>query len=304
MSRRIAPLASYPTTSAIWATLRRPSGMRAWWTMRLTADAICARTASNGMSIEAIITIVSRRESASRAELEWMVDMLPSWPVFMACSMSSASAPRTSPTRIRSGRIRRLLRRSCRIVSSPLPSTLAGLCSSAITCGWSICSSAASSIVITRWLCGMKRAMTLRVVVLPEPVPPDTRMFMRPSTAASRNSAMAGLRLPSRVRSSMPSTASLNFRIVSAAPWMAAGLMIALTRLPSGRRASTIGFRPSIWRPVVATMRRIVSRSWFSSSKRTSALVRTPRRSMKTWSGPLTMISLTDRSCSRPSSGP
>src|SRR6202162_233752 len=191
--------------------------MRAWWTMRLTADAICARTASKGMSIEAIITIVSRRDSASLAELEWMVDMLPSWPVFMACSMSRASAPRPSPTRIRSGRIRRLLRKSCRIVSSPLPSTLGGLCSSAITCGWSICSSAASSIVITRWLCGMNRAITLRVVVLPDPVPPETRMFIRPKTAASRNSAMAGLRLPSRGRSSMPSTASLHFRIGSAA---------------------------------------------------------------------------------------
>ncbi len=80
--------------------------------MRLTADAIWARTASKGMSIEAIITIVSRRDRASRAELEWIVDMLPSWPVFMACSMSSASEPRTSPTRMRSGLIRRLLRSS------------------------------------------------------------------------------------------------------------------------------------------------------------------------------------------------
>ena len=159
-------------------------------------------------------------------------------------------------------------------------------------------------MVITRWLCGMKRAITLSEVVLPEPVPPDTRMFIRPSTAALRNSDMAGLRLPSRVRSSMPSTASLNLRIVSAGPWMDAGLMIALTRLPSGRRASTIGFRPSMWRPVVATMRRMVSSSWFSSSKRTSALVSTPRRSMKTWSGPLTMISLTDRSWRSGSSGP
>ena len=150
----------------------------------------------------------------------------------------------------------------------------------------------------------MKRAMTFREVVLPEPVPPETRMFMRPSTAAWRNSDIAGLRLPSRVRSSMPRTASLNLRIVSAGPWIEAGRMIALTRLPSGRRASTMGFRPSMWRPVVATMRRIVSSSWFSSSKRTSDLAITPRRSMKTWSGPLTMISDTERSCSSGSSGP
>ena len=34
----------------------------------------------------------------------------PSWPVFIAWSMSSASAPRTSPTMIRSGRMRNALR--------------------------------------------------------------------------------------------------------------------------------------------------------------------------------------------------
>ena len=45
--------------------------------------------------------------SASRGELAWTVEIEPSWPVFMACSMSSASAPRTSPTMMRSGRMRR-----------------------------------------------------------------------------------------------------------------------------------------------------------------------------------------------------
>ena len=119
------------------------------------AEPICARTASYGRSMEAIITIVSSRDSASRAELEWMVDIDPSWPVFMACSMSSASPPRTSPTRIRSGRIRSELRTSCRMVSSPLPSTLGGRCSSETTWGCWICSSAASSMVTTRWFSGM-----------------------------------------------------------------------------------------------------------------------------------------------------
>ncbi len=65
-----------------------------------------------------------------------------------------------------------------------------------------------------------------------------------------------------------------------------------------------MGFNPSMWRPVVATMRRIVSSSWFSSSKRTSDFASTPLRSMKTWSGPLTMISETERSWSSESSGP
>ena len=49
------------------------------------------------------------RDSASRGVLAWMVVSEPSWPVFIACSMSSASSPRTSPTTMRSGRIRSAL---------------------------------------------------------------------------------------------------------------------------------------------------------------------------------------------------
>ena len=50
----------------------------------------------------------------------------PSWPVFMAWSMSRASPPRHSPTMIRSGRMRRELRIRSRIVTSPRPSMLGG----------------------------------------------------------------------------------------------------------------------------------------------------------------------------------
>ena len=45
---------------------------------------------------------------------------LPSWPVFIACSMSSASSPRTSPTMMRSGRIRRALTTSSRCADRAL----------------------------------------------------------------------------------------------------------------------------------------------------------------------------------------
>ena len=45
----------------------------------------------------------SSRVSASRGVLAWIVVIEPSWPVFIACSMSSASAPRTSPMMMRSG---------------------------------------------------------------------------------------------------------------------------------------------------------------------------------------------------------
>ena len=71
--------------------------------------------------------IVSRRYRPSRGLLAWMVVRLPSWPVFMACSMSSASSPRTSPTTMRSGRIRSALMTSCRCLTAPLPSMFADL---------------------------------------------------------------------------------------------------------------------------------------------------------------------------------
>ena len=98
------------------------------------ADAICSRIARCGSSMPAISTIVSRRASESRGELEWTVVMEPSWPVFMACSMSSAAASRTSPMMIRSGRIRSEFRTRSRTAISPRPSRLGGRDSIRITC--------------------------------------------------------------------------------------------------------------------------------------------------------------------------
>ncbi len=74
----------------------------------------------------AIKTIVSNRETVSRGELECAVVSDPSWPVFIACNISSASPDRTSPTTIRSGRIRREFVTSSRILISPCPSTFGG----------------------------------------------------------------------------------------------------------------------------------------------------------------------------------
>lgn len=66
-----------------------------------------------------------------------------------ACSMSIASADLTSPTIIRSGRIRRADLIRSRMVTAPPPSTLAFLASRRTRFGTSrICSSALSSIVI------------------------------------------------------------------------------------------------------------------------------------------------------------
>ena len=56
--------------------------------------------------------------SASAGPLAWIVDIEPSCPVFRACNMSSASAPRTSPTTTRSGRIRSAARTRSRTVTA------------------------------------------------------------------------------------------------------------------------------------------------------------------------------------------
>ena len=103
----------------------------------------------------------------SRGLLAWTVDIEPSWPVFMAWSMSSASPPRHSPTMMRSGRMRRELRTSSRIGIAPRPSMLGGRDSSVTTCSWRSWSSAASSMVTMRSSLGMNDESTLSVVVLP-----------------------------------------------------------------------------------------------------------------------------------------
>ena len=148
----------------------------------------------------AIRTMVSRRARVS-GPLEWRVQIEPSWPVFIACSMSRAEASRTSPTMIRSGRIRRLFWTRSRMSTAPLPSMLEGRDSSRITCSCLSWTSAASSIVTMRSSEGMNDESTLSVVVLPEPVEPDTMMLSRPRTQTSRKSAVRWLNEPKFTRS-------------------------------------------------------------------------------------------------------
>ena len=116
--------------------------------------------------------------------------------------MSSASGPRTSPTTIRSGRIRSALRTSRRIVTSPRPSRFGGRASSRTTCGWRSRSSAASSIVTTRSPAPMNADSALSVVVLPEPVPPQTRRLARARTARARKSSSGRVSVPLATSSS------------------------------------------------------------------------------------------------------
>jgi hypothetical protein len=76
-------------------TLREPSAMRAVCTIASSAALICWRIALTGMSNPESCIIISRRLSESRAEFACTVEIEPSWPVFMACSMSRHSEPRT-----------------------------------------------------------------------------------------------------------------------------------------------------------------------------------------------------------------
>ena len=191
-SRAAAPPATR-TTSATSTTRRVPSAPRAWQTTRSKASATCSRSAACGRPRPAISASVSMRRRASAALPAWTVESEPSWPVDSAVSRSSASPPRTSPTMIRSGRIRSALRTSRRIVTSPRPSRLGGRASSRITCGWRSDSSAASSIVTTRSPSAMNEDSALSVVVLPEPVPPHTSTVQRARTARPRKSSTARL---------------------------------------------------------------------------------------------------------------
>ena len=113
-----------------------------------------SRAASSSGSVKPPMVIIdSRRDSASRGLLAWSVPIEPSWPVFIACRRSKASGPRTSPTMIRSGRMRRQFLTRSRMVISPSPSMLGGRVSRRTTCGCCSCSSAASSQVMMRSSC-------------------------------------------------------------------------------------------------------------------------------------------------------
>ena len=141
---------SMPVISDRLTRRRRPSLRRATWITMWIADAICARAERGEISIPLIPIICSTRLSESRGVLAWTVVIDPSWPVFIACSMSNASPARTSPTMIRSGRMRSAFLTRSRWAISPLPSILAGRVSSRATWTCCSCSSAESSIVTIR----------------------------------------------------------------------------------------------------------------------------------------------------------
>ena len=127
------------------------------------------------------------------------------------------------------------------------------------------------------WLMAAESALSS--VVLPEPVPPEITVETRALTAPCMKSATAiGMALNSTSFSSVIGFLE-NFRIETAAPSMAMGEIAAFTRLPSARRASTMGWLSSIRRPTPATMRLTMRSRWSLSRKRTAVSSSSPRRS-------------------------
>ena len=196
MSFRTTTSPSRPQTSVTWVIRRTPSRCRSTCTIRSMALTIWVRIAFEGRPMLPIWTMFSIRVIASRVVLAWTVDMLPSWPVFIACSMSNASPPRTSPMMMRSGRIRSALRSRSRWVISPRPSRLDGRVSIRTTCGCCSCSSAASSTVMTRSSLWIRRDIAFSSVVLPDPVPPEMTTLRRDSPAISSTRAITGVSEP------------------------------------------------------------------------------------------------------------
>ena len=120
-----------------------------------------------------------------------MVPMPPGWPVPQAFKRSSASAPRTSPMGMRSGR-RRSEERT-RSESEATPS----LVRRATRLGAVHCSSRVSSMITTRSDDPATSARSALVsVVLPVEVPPATRILARAATPSRNSAAWASLMIP------------------------------------------------------------------------------------------------------------
>ncbi len=115
---------------------------------------------------------------------------------------------------------------------------------------------------------------------MPEPVPPETKMLSRASTHARRNSNISGVAVPNEIRLSTVYGVFENFRTVMTGPISDSGAMIALTRDPSGSRASTRGLVSSMRRPRGRMIRSMIRRTCSLFRKNESTLRILPLRSM------------------------
>src|SRR5258708_17468552 len=126
----------------------------------------------------------------------------------------------------------------------------------------------------------MKDDRMLRSVVLPEPVPPETRMLNLARTHERKNDMSSGLDDLNRLTTSAgPHFSLANFRMVRHGPLSAIRGMTTLTREPAFRRASQIGVASSTRPPTKLTMRAMTRRLWRSLSEVTAERVGSPARS-------------------------
>ncbi len=137
-------------------------------------------------------------------------------------------------------------------------------------------------MVMMRSSSGMKRESALSMVVLPEPVPPEISTVTLHCTQAERKRRMPGVRVLYCTISSWVMTWRPKRRMLRQGPSSASGGMMALTREPSCRRASTIGWASSMRRPTWETIFSMMCSRCASSLKRTVVSESLPLRSMKT----------------------
>ena len=163
------------------------------------------------------------------------------------------------------------------MVTAPLPSMFDGRDSSRTTWSCWSWSSAASSMVTMRSSVGMNDDSTLRVVVLPAPVPPETTTLSRPRTQASRKSAVARRQRAEldqvvdrqRVGGELADGQRASRRSPAAGRRRSRGCRREDGRRPSGEDSSTR-------RPMRETILSIVRRRWASSLNVPSTLVSRP----------------------------
>src|SRR6202049_1631326 len=92
---------------------------------------------------------------------------------------------------------------------------------------------------MSRSVSGMNDERMLSSVVLPEPVPPETRMFILARTQERRKVISSGLAEWKRLTMSVgPHFSLVNLRMVRQGPFRAMGGMTTLTREPSLRRGA------------------------------------------------------------------
>ena len=92
-------------------------------------------------------------------------------------------------------------------------------------------------------------------MVLPEPVPPEMRMFIRDWTQPRMYCCISSVTASSSTSLSMSSGWATNRRIDRLGPSSDTGGIVAFTREPSGRRASSIGLLSSMRRPTREAIR-------------------------------------------------